>query len=136
LDKRQWLYKSFLMDTMQDGQNDNSNKSIQTYTNMYKSYCNKPGRINSPSRINLWILFLNKCKLSIGKSLPVHHNRTRGLHQYKVCYLIKKIMFMFFSSPCQRQYELFAITCRPSSVNFSHFNLLLWNPLAKWTETW
>ena len=29
----------------------------------------------------------------------------------------------------------FAITWRPSSVNFSHFNLLLWNPLAKWTET-
>jgi hypothetical protein len=27
----------------------------------------------------------------------------------------------------------FAITWRPSSVNFSHFNLLLWNPLAKWT---
>ena len=23
-----------------------------------------------------------------------------------------------------------------SSVNFSHFNLLLRNPLAKWTETW
>jgi hypothetical protein len=25
---------------------------------------------------------------------------------------------------------------RLSSVNFSHFNLLLWNPSAKWTETW
>jgi hypothetical protein len=25
----------------------------------------------------------------------------------------------------------FAITWHPSSVNFSHFNLLLWNPLAK-----
>jgi hypothetical protein len=23
-----------------------------------------------------------------------------------------------------------------ASVNFSHFNLLLWNPSAKWTETW
>ena len=38
---------------------------------------------------------------------------------------------------------LFAITWRPSSVvyrqssvNISHFNLLLWHPLAKWTETW
>ena len=30
----------------------------------------------------------------------------------------------------------FAITWHPSSVNFSHFNLLLWNPSAKWTETW
>jgi hypothetical protein len=29
-----------------------------------------------------------------------------------------------------------AITWRPSSVIFSHFNLLLWNPSAKWTETW
>ena len=25
---------------------------------------------------------------------------------------------------------------RPSSINFSHFNLLIWNPSAKWTETW
>ena len=23
-----------------------------------------------------------------------------------------------------------------SSIDFSHFNLLLWNPSAKWTETW
>ena len=30
----------------------------------------------------------------------------------------------------------FAIICRLSSVYFSHFNLLLWNPSAKWTETW
>jgi hypothetical protein len=30
----------------------------------------------------------------------------------------------------------FAITWHPSSVNFSHFNLLLWNPSAKWSETW
>ena len=25
---------------------------------------------------------------------------------------------------------------RPSSVNFSHFNFLLWNRLAKWSENW
>jgi len=37
----------------------------------------------------------------------------------------------------------FAITWCPSSVvrrlsfgNFSHFDLLLWNPSAKWSETW
>jgi hypothetical protein len=44
----------------------------------------------------------------------------------------------FFSSPCQRQCELLpSLGIRlPSSVNFSHFNLLLWNPSAKWTETW
>ena len=27
------------------------------------------------------------------------------------------------------------LVCCLSSVNFSHFNLLLWNHLAKWTET-
>ena len=32
--------------------------------------------------------------------------------------------------------RLSSVVCRPSSVNFSHFNLLLWNPSAKWTETW
>ena len=44
---------------------------------------------------------------------------------------------VFFSSPCQRQCELLpllGIRCL-SSVNFSHFNILLWNPLAKWIET-
>ena len=30
----------------------------------------------------------------------------------------------------------FAITWHVSSVNFKHFNLLIWNCLAKWTETW
>jgi hypothetical protein len=25
---------------------------------------------------------------------------------------------------------------RLSSFNFSHFNLLLWNPLTIWNETW
>ena len=38
-------------------------------------------------------------------------------------------MWPLFSSPCQKQWA-FAITWRPSSVNFSHFNLLLWNPSA------
>jgi hypothetical protein len=46
--------------------------------------------------------------------------------------------YSFFSSPCQRQCELLPSlgVRRLSSVNFSHFNLLLWNPYAKWTETW
>ena len=41
-------------------------------------------------------------------------------------------------SPCQRQCELLPSlgVRRLSSVNFSHFNLLLWNLSAKWTETW
>ena len=46
-----------------------------------------------------------------------------------------KIMYIFFSSPCHEKWA-FAITWHPSSVNFSHFNLLLWNPSAIWTETW
>ena len=43
-----------------------------------------------------------------------------------------------FSSPCQRQCELLPSlgVRRLSFVNFSHFNFLLSNPLAKWTETW
>ena len=32
--------------------------------------------------------------------------------------------------------HLLSIVCRLSSVYFSHFNLLLWKPSAKWTETW
>jgi hypothetical protein len=34
---------------------------------------------------------------------------------------------LFFSSPCQRQRELLPSldVCRPSSINISHFNLLL-----------
>jgi hypothetical protein len=46
---------------------------------------------------------------------------------------------ILFSKPCQRQYELLpslGVRRRLSSVYFSHFNLLLWTPSAKWTETW
>ncbi len=55
--------------------------------------------------------------------------------------LLKRRMvnfFFLFRSPCQRQCELLPSlgVRRMSSVNFSHFNLLLWNPSAKWSETW
>ena len=43
---------------------------------------------------------------------------------------------VIFSSPGQKTMWAFAITWGLSSVNLSHFNLLLWNLLAKWTETW
>jgi hypothetical protein len=33
-------------------------------------------------------------------------------------------------------HHLASVVCCLSSVNFSHFNLLLWNPTAIWTETW
>jgi hypothetical protein len=53
---------------------------------------------------------------------------------------IKGTLFFYsiFSSPCQRECELLPSLGihRLSSVNFSHFNLLLWNPSAKWTKTW
>ena len=32
--------------------------------------------------------------------------------------------------------HLTSVVCLPWSINFSHFNLLLWYPLAKWSETW
>jgi hypothetical protein len=43
-----------------------------------------------------------------------------------------------YRRPSIRQYELLPSlgVCRLSSVYFSHFNLLLWKPSAKWTETW
>jgi hypothetical protein len=51
---------------------------------------------------------------------------------------IPNICFAFCSSPVTflKAKWAFAITWCRSSVNFSHFNLLLWNRLVKWTETW
>ena len=40
-----------------------------------------------------------------------------------------------FRSPYQKDRWALAITCSISSVNLSNLNLLLWNRLAKWTET-
>ena len=33
-------------------------------------------------------------------------------------------------------HHLTSVVRRLSSVHFSHFNLLLWNPSVKWSETW
>jgi len=41
---------------------------------------------------------------------------------------------VFFKLTLPKAKWILAITCRPSSINFSYFNLLLWNPSAKWTE--
>ena len=43
---------------------------------------------------------------------------------------------VIFSGKVSFCYHLASVVCRPSSINFSHFNILLWNPLAKWTDTW
>ena len=51
-------------------------------------------------------------------------------HSQSPCYLFSNLLFI--SSPCQRQCELLPSlgVCHSSSVvNFSHFNLLLWNEL-------
>jgi hypothetical protein len=54
------------------------------------------------------------------------------------CVMLCMLLFVLFSSPCQRQCELLPslVVRHLSSVNFSHFNLLLWKPSTKWTETW
>ena len=75
----------------------------------------------------------------VGVPLYIKHMQTRsvGNRPYTQSLFDSKIM-RFFSSPCQRQCELLpslGVRCL-SSFNFSHFNLLLWNPSAKWTETW
>jgi hypothetical protein len=59
-------------------------------------------------------------------------SKTKYHHVDHLCY------FIIFSSPFQRQCELLpSLGVRHlSSVNLSHFNLLLWNPSAKWSETW
>ena len=76
------------------------------------------------------------------KRLVVILVHTTGSTWYKVLYhytmYVMGIYCGVFSSPCQRQCELLPSLGirRLSSVNFSHFNLLFWNPSAKWTETW
>ena len=73
----------------------------------------------------------------------------RVIDQSKADIFIKPGINVFvgslFSSSCQRQSELLpslgvsrpsSVVHRLSSVNFPHFKLLLWNPLAKWTDTW
>ena len=52
------------------------------------------------------------------------------------CFQLFKWFQLFFKLTLPKAIWAFAITWHPSSVNFSHFNLLIWNPSAKWTETW
>jgi hypothetical protein len=46
---------------------------------------------------------------------------------------IPEFAYVIFGLTLPKAMWAFAITWRPSSVNLSHFNLLLWNPSAKWT---
>jgi hypothetical protein len=60
-----------------------------------------------------------------------------------VCFVDHCLSFCQFLPLCCPSFDLqilitlwaFAITWRPPSVSFSHFNVLLHNRLSKWTET-
>jgi hypothetical protein len=60
-------------------------------------------------------------------------------NEWMSCLTLSENIFCYIiiSSPCQRQCELLPSLGirRLSFVNFSYFNLLLWNPSAIWTET-
>ena len=51
----------------------------------------------------------------------------RRIIAFRLTKIHQKVLFAMWA---------FAITWCLSSVNFSDLNLLLWNRLAKWTETW
>ena len=72
---------------------------------------------------NIWLCTLIKC---FPNKIKTQSNNT--YHEIS----------LIFSSLCRRQCELLpSLGVRHlSSINFSHFNLVLWNPSAKWSETW
>ena len=72
---------------------------------------------------------LNCWKSFLGRGAPI----LRPNGPLLLAHLLQKLGW---SLPCQRAMWAFAITWRPSSVNLSHFNLLLWYPQVKWSETW
>jgi hypothetical protein len=47
---------------------------------------------------------------------------------YESCERLQALDSLWFLATLPNAMWAFAITCRLSSVNFSHFNLLLWNP--------
>jgi hypothetical protein len=49
---------------------------------------------------------------------------------------VSAFICFFLGAPCQRERPLELLSsCRPSSLYISHLNILLWNCMAKWTET-
>jgi hypothetical protein len=74
-------------------------------------------------------------------SLPFNLDSSYLVHtliMVSMCHLTFTSLILAHCSPCQRQCELLPSLGihRLSSVNFSHFKLLLWNSLVKLTETW
>ena len=72
-----------------------------------------------------------------------------GVHHILCCFVFLRVMYPvlpvsldcpFLAHLAKGNVSFFhhlaSVVRRLSSVNFSHFNLLLWNPSAKWTETW
>jgi hypothetical protein len=104
-----------------------------------KIFKNRPFR----NKNCLWGLFVNRSgqnEQSLERTfhrcfLPTFQYIKILNHSFTYMWISHGVRGWNFYSPCQRQCELLPShgVCRPSSVNFSHFNLLLWNLLAKWT---
>jgi hypothetical protein len=84
-------------------------------------------------------------------STPKNCHTLYGWYSYKVSWSLMKGIPKFFKSPFfsspdpkghVRYCHHLASVVRPSSVvrrpsvNFSYFNLLLWNNWTKWNQTW
>ena len=88
----------------------------------------------------------NGYKLEKSSQFMNHRHRVHVIYGWVFFIHSKTVQVLFcggwddpiFSSPCQRQCELLPSigVRRLVSIIFSHFNLLLWNLSAKWTETW
>ena len=68
----------------------------------------------------------------------INNVRTITINWKVILYIFFKQEIFFkriFSSPGLNAMWAFAYTWHPSSFSFSHLNFLLWNHVAKWTET-
>jgi len=107
-------------------------KHVSVKIDLSSKIC-EPSSLNFLHQAVQHLKMRQKClqpQINLLKALVIHQNHhSLGLLQY---------LGWFFISPCQRQCELLPLLSvrRQSSFNFSHFNLLLWNPSAKCTETW
>ena len=59
--------------------------------------------------------------------IQIHYDFFSGGTAWHVYRWGRNVPYVIFSSSCQRKCEFLPSLWRPSSVNFSHFNLLLWN---------
>ena len=87
----------------------------------------------------MWQIFSNECHWS----LDIHFfdvKSTFGIHRTYCRSICAEIRFghnwiLFFKK--MNHHELCPLSvCHPSIVNFSHFQLLLWNRLTEFAKTW